>query len=348
MRLNLVFLGKRGAGSEFLRGGARFAVDHNIELSVFYSLHNVDVNLNEFLDNKFPIPLPHSLLNVFWHPIKLARNIWNIRKVLGLDTSINIFLLPSPFDWTLYALNNKKNSWYFIIHDSTTHLGEIWPNKRSIAWRVKASKKIVTLSEYVSREISGIDPGKTVVTIPHPVFKFSNNLETWDSPLPPKYILFVGRIRAYKGLDILFEAMKRIDSVTLLVAGEGEVPSNELKNVFVLNEWLGENQIFYLMQNALCVVFPYREASQSGLLPLAMSLKKKIVATDVGALAEQLGTYTWKYLATPADVESLVTGIQMALADPTESALNELEEKLVEKSITLERFFQELFKFTLN
>ncbi len=348
MILNLVFLGKRGAGSEFLRGGARFAIKHNVDLNIFYSLYNKDVNLEEFLVNKFPIPIPHSLSDIFWHPIRLSRNIWKIRKVLGLDSSINIFLLPSPFDWTLYVLNKKNNSWYFIIHDLKAHLGEFWPRKKSIAWRVKASKKIITLSDYVAREIKLCNSGRTVVTIPHPVFKFNNDSENCNLNLPSKYLLFIGRIKAYKGLDVLLEAMKKFDSVTLLIAGEGVVPINQPKNVFVLNEWLSENQISYLMKNSLCIVFPYREASQSGLLPLAMSLKKKIVATDVGALAEQLGTYTLKYLARPSDIESLSEAIKMALLDSTESTFNELEEELAGESNTVEMFFQELLKVTLN
>jgi glycosyltransferase involved in cell wall biosynthesis len=256
--------------------------------------------------------------------------------------------MPSPFDWALFTLNNKNNAWYFIIHDADGHPGDSWPRPKSISWRVNASKKIVALSEFVSKKIAVLDPGKTAVTIPHPHFQFVNDLQSWGSYLPPKYILFVGRIRDYKGLDILLDAMKKIDSVTLIIAGEGVVPTNELKNVFILNEWISENQISYLIHNALCVVFPYREASQSGLLPLAMSLNKRIVATDVGALSEQLGDYRLKHFATPADVESLVCSIQMALSQPNKSDANTVEKDFTaEETFTMERFFQELFKNTL-
>ena len=284
MTINLVFLGKRGGGSVFLRGGARFAENHNLNANIIYSSNNEDVGLEEFLGNKFAIPIPHSFINFFCHPIKLAREISKVRKILGNSGSINIFLLPSPFDWALFTLNNKKNAWYFIIHDADGHPGDSWPRPKSILWRVKASRKIVSLSEFVSKKIAILDPGKTAVTIPHPHFQFVNDLQSWGSYIPSKYILFLGRIRDYKGLDILLDAMKKIDSVTLLVAGEGVIPKNELKNIFLLNEWMSENQISYLIHNALCVVFPYREASQSGLLPLAMSMDKKIVATEVGAL----------------------------------------------------------------
>ena len=349
MTVNLVFLGKRGGGSVFLRGGARFAENLNLDVNIIYSSNNEDADLEEFLGNRFVIPIPHSFLRVFCNPIKLARDIFKVRKILRIDASINIFLLPSPFDWALFTLNNKKNAWYFIIHDADRHPGEKWPRVKSISWRVKASRKIITLSEFVSKKIVVFDPGKKAIIIPHPRFEFFYHSQSRELFLPPQYILFIGRIRDYKGLDVLLDAMKKIDSVTLVIAGEGVVPTHELKNVFILNKWMSESEILYLIQNALCIVFPYREASQSGLLPLAMSLDKRIVATEVGALSEQLGDYVFKHLVAPSDVESLISGIQLAISQSRKSEPISVEkDSTVEELFTMERFFQKLFKTTLD
>jgi hypothetical protein len=56
-----------------------------------------------------------------------------------------------------------------------------------------------------------------------------------------------------------------------------------------------------------------------------------------------------KHFAAPADVESLVRSIQLALSQPNKSDANAIEKDLIaEETFTMERFFQELFKNTLH
>jgi hypothetical protein len=56
-----------------------------------------------------------------------------------------------------------------------------------------------------------------------------------------------------------------------------------------------------------------------------------------------------KYLAAPADVESLVSSIQLALSQPNKSDSSSIEKVLAaEETFTMERFFQELFNATVN
>ncbi len=62
-----------------------------------------------------------------------------------------------------------------------------------------------------------------------------------------------------------------------------------LPGVTVEPRWVPDSEIAGLVAAARAVVLPYREASQSGVLPIALALGVPVVATDVGGLAEQMG-----------------------------------------------------------
>jgi glycosyltransferase involved in cell wall biosynthesis len=107
----------------------------------------------------------------------------------------------------------------------------------------------------------------------------------------------LGRLRAYKGLDLLRDAWPmvtaRCPEARLLVAGEGDAEGlapglSALPGVEVQARWLSEAEMAALAGGADVVVLPYREASQSGVAPLAHGLGVPVVATPVGGLAEQV------------------------------------------------------------
>ena len=77
------------------------------------------------------------------------------------------------------------------------------------------------------------------------------------------------------------------------MAGEGDAEAlapglSALPGVEVRSGWLGEAEMARLIAGADAVVLPYREASQSGVAPLAHGFGVPVVATPVGGLAEQL------------------------------------------------------------
>jgi glycosyltransferase involved in cell wall biosynthesis len=110
--------------------------------------------------------------------------------------------------------------------------------------------------------------------------------------------LFFGRFRAYKGLDLLRDAFAllyaRHPEATLRVVGEGDAEAcapglAALPGVTVESRWVPEVEIPALIAAADTVVLPYREASQSGVVPQALALGVPVVGPPVGGLAEQLG-----------------------------------------------------------
>jgi glycosyltransferase involved in cell wall biosynthesis len=137
-----------------------------------------------------------------------------------------------------------------------------------------------------------------------------------------RVILFFGFIRKYKGLDILLEAMadERIKqkNIKLLIAGEfyeDAKPYYQLieklnlsSQLILKTDFIPDPEVKYYLCAADAVIQPYRNATQSGVTPLAYYFEKPMVVTNVGGLPslvpnEQAG------LVVEPDALSVATGI---------------------------------------
>lgn len=113
-----------------------------------------------------------------------------------------------------------------------------------------------------------------------------------------KIILFFGFIRKYKGLDLLLQAMSdegiKRENIKLLIAGEfyeDEKPYRDLikeyhleDSVILKNNFIPDSEVKYYLCAADCVIQPYRNATQSGVTPLAYHFEKPMIVTNVGGL----------------------------------------------------------------
>ncbi len=117
-----------------------------------------------------------------------------------------------------------------------------------------------------------------------------------------KVILFFGFIRKYKGLDILLRAMKilkdenALPDLKLLVAGEfyedkkfyDELISTlGIEDRLILKtDFIADEKVKYYLSAADFVIQPYRNATQSGVTPLAYHFEKPMLVTNVGGLPD--------------------------------------------------------------
>ena len=114
-------------------------------------------------------------------------------------------------------------------------------------------------------------------------------------------ILFFGFIRKYKGLDLLLEAIAYLknlkaqtSSIKLLVAGEFYEDAKQyhdlinklgIKDQLILKtDFIPDSEVKYYLCAADAVIQPYRNATQSGVTPLAYHFEKPMVVTNVGGL----------------------------------------------------------------
>lgn len=118
------------------------------------------------------------------------------------------------------------------------------------------------------------------------------------------YFLFLGRITTYKGLKVLYDAMEEISTqwnIKVVIAGNGFDPimkkMKKNKNYVLINRYIQNDEMVWLVNHCRAIVCPYLAASQSGLMPLAFAYNKPIVSTKVGAFPEVIEDGVTGYLS---------------------------------------------------
>ena len=116
-------------------------------------------------------------------------------------------------------------------------------------------------------------------------------------------VLLFGRLRPYKGADLLIDALARLtprqkERVRVRVVGEPLMPVEPLRahaekaGVAAQIDWdlrfVPDEEIAQVFDGADIIVFPYREIDASGGLMKALTHGKAIVATDVGGFSDLL------------------------------------------------------------
>jgi glycosyltransferase involved in cell wall biosynthesis len=170
---------------------------------------------------------------------------------------------------------------------------------------LKSCDAFITMSEKVMSDLRNFEPYKPASFIQHPLYDtFGDKLPKAEArkilelPEDEKIILFFGFIRNYKGLDILIRAMadERLKEagIRLLVAGEFYEDEKryrdlitELKlqdRIILRNHFIPDTGVRNYLSAADLVVQPYRNATQSGVTPLAYHFEKPMVVTNVGGL----------------------------------------------------------------
>ena len=109
--------------------------------------------------------------------------------------------------------------------------------------------------------------------------------------------LFFGRIVDYKGLDVLLQSLtfvkKEIKSFSLIIAGNGSLlPYQQLLQehsdvIQLYHEDIPDDKVYEYAEPAEFFVLPYKDATGSGIIPLAYAFSKSVISSDVG----ELGTH---------------------------------------------------------
>jgi len=170
---------------------------------------------------------------------------------------------------------------------------------------LKSCDAFITMSEKVMNDLRVFEKNKPARLVNHPLYDIFGEAITKEEArkklnLPPneKIILFFGFIRSYKGLDILLQAMAdpriRKNGIKLLVAGEfyenekyyrDLIKKSGIDDLLILKtHFIPDKDVRYYLCTADLVIQPYRNATQSGVTPLAYHFEKPIIVTNVGGL----------------------------------------------------------------
>lgn len=227
------------------------------------------------------------------------------------------FYFPVLHHWTPFLLllaRLLKIPGIITVHDAVTHPGEpgfLQGYFQKVSIRLASG--VVTLSEYVDHQLPA--DGKPRRLIPHGILALPGLIRKNSPAQRPVRLLFLGRVARYKGIDLLWAALQQLDEALwagLTIAGDIVDPDFERfhhPKVKWRNEWLAEEEISRLLNEADVLVLPYREASQSGIITLGIAAAIPMVVTRVGGLSEQLGPDEAVWV-TP-EAESLAEGIKI-------------------------------------
>lgn len=186
---------------------------------------------------------------------------------------------------------------------------------------LSACQGFLTMSRAVKMDLERFEPRKPSLYLPHPLYDNFGEAESKTAAcaaldLDPRYsyILFFGFIRAYKGLDLLLQAMadpvlQACEDIRLLVAGEfyeDAAPYHALiqrlgiQDRLVLHtDFIPNAQVRHYFCAADLVVQPYKHATQSGVTQVAYHFDKPMVVTNVGGLAELVPHEEVGYVVAP-------------------------------------------------
>lgn len=137
-------------------------------------------------------------------------------------------------------------------------------------------------------------------------------------------VLFFGRISPYKGIEYLLKAepliARKIPDLKIIIAGQGDFSVYEKmikdkKRYEIYNHYIPNELLAQLFQRAACVVLPYTDATQSGVLMTAYAFNKPVVVSDVGGLPEVVDNGKTGFVVPPRDENSLARAIINLLKD---------------------------------
>jgi glycosyltransferase involved in cell wall biosynthesis len=203
----------------------------------------------------------------------------------------------------------KKNKYTKIIciADNIVPHEKRFGDKPFTRYFVKPVDAFITMSEKVLAGLR-LFTSKNALLVPHPLYdnfgeKLSKELARKQLTIgnEQRVILFFGFIRKYKGLDILLDAIKilkdrqlPIADCKLLIAGEfyedrkvydEQIKALGIKEYLILHtDFIPDNEVKNYFCAADVVIQPYRNATQSGVTPLAYHFEIPMIVTNVGGL----------------------------------------------------------------
>ncbi len=255
------------------------------------------------------------------------------------------FLAPCLGTICRMATGNKKTKVIAIVDNMIPHEKRIGDTlfTKYFAGSVDG---FLTMSEKVKMDVK-VFSHKPILVSPHPIFDHfglpilkltARNI--LGIAATEKVILFFGFIRKYKGLDLLLEAMadpmvKKL-GIKLLIVGEFYEESTPYlnliaqlgiqDNVILHTQFIPDAEVKNFVCSADFIIQPYRNATQSGVTPLAYHFEIPMLVTNVGGLAD-----TVPHGKVGLVVEPTVTAITKGIVQLYELGENHFIQNIIEE-----------------
>ncbi|MEO5942494.1 MAG: glycosyltransferase family 4 protein [Ferruginibacter sp.] len=213
------------------------------------------------------------------------------------------------FGTILRSAKKNKHSKIVCIADNVIPHEKHFYDNAFTKYFIKPVDAFITMSQKVLMDLKTFTTTKAAKYVPHPLYdNFGNKISKQEArknlriDSDEKIILFFGFIRKYKGLDILLDAMpsviEKLPGIKLMIAGEyyedAKIYEQQIEKLGIQNNLILKNGFVadHDIKNYLCaadvVIQPYRNATQSGVTPLAYHFEIPMIVTNVGALPDMV------------------------------------------------------------
>ena len=238
------------------------------------------------------------------------------------------FLAPCLGTILKIAKKNKHTKVISIIDNMIPHEKRMG-DRLLTKYFVKTVDGFIAMSEKVKNDIK-IFSHKPVSISPHPIFNhFGDPITKKEArthlglPQEERIILFFGYIRKYKGLDLLIQAMENETiknlGIQLIIVGEFYEDAStyhDLINALGLqnrisfySNYIPDGEVKNYVCSADFIIQPYKNATQSGVTPLAYHFEKPMLVTNVGGLADTVPHLKTGIVVAPT-AEEIAKGIE--------------------------------------
>jgi len=326
LRIALIYLGRRGAGGPITFSLAQTLRPLAEVLPVVsaYALHGPNWS-KEWEGEFIAAPTYRNALEAavslfFDAPIRALA-----RRIAAWRPDVLLFPMFHPWNARLQRLLPTLPS-VVMVHDPLPHPdleGKVFEALENFSLR-RAARVIVWSERFV--ESARRRTSAPVTAVPLGEMRYERLFHAPPVPPPPyPYLLFFGRIVPYKGLDVLLEAFARLSqqfpNLRLRIVGSGSLKRyrrrmRSLPNLEVTNRWVGDEEIAPHFRHASVVVLPYTSATQSGVVPLAATFARPVVATATGGIPEQVVNGETGLLVPPNDADALAEAVADLLTHP--------------------------------
>jgi glycosyltransferase involved in cell wall biosynthesis len=252
----------------------------------------------------------------------------------------------------LRRIKSNKHTKIVCIADNVVPHEKRFGDHAFTKYFIKPVDAFITMSEKVLTDLRSFTQTKPAVLQPHPLYDVFGNAVSKQEARTHLGIdqttfvfLFFGFIRKYKGLDLLLEAFAKLKETQfqnpnskfhLLIAGEfyedhklydDLIEQLQLKDDLILKtEFIADSEVKYYLCAADAVVQPYRNATQSGVTPLAYHFEIPMIVTNVGGLPAFVPHGKVGLVCEPT-VDSIAAAMQEYMQTGSEQFLPHLREE---------------------
>ncbi len=180
-----------------------------------------------------------------------------------------------------------------------------------------------------SRLIAHGLPPDRVALLPHGMLTPPSDAPPDPMTGPLTFVLF-GKMKPYKGIDLLLEAFAALPpglraAARLHVVGKPYMDLAPLRaaagrlgiadQLALEPRFVADAEVPTVFAPGAVAVFPYREIEASGVLPLAIAQGRPLVAARLGSFAETIADGVHGHLVAPGDIAGLTAALAHMIED---------------------------------